>query len=374
MNDALPLSTLLSQALVAFTIEFDNEFEHQVPHRTTNHGSTTGSRSAPWLVSMVMWLQFMRFVPDNGISVRKLKRLTGATVKERRFWLIRMSRWGYVGLKSDAEKSASKADWIVRPTDGGLKALEAWRPLTGIIEKRWHERFGKDVDLIAQLRESLQAVVDKLPGNLPDHLPILGYELLSQAPEHESSVPAEVAAAPFSNSTMPALLAKVLLAFAIEFERDSGLSLAISANVLRLVGQDGVRVRDLPRLSGVSKEAIAMALGRLEERGLATIQPEASGSRVRILVLTPQGRRAQNTYHQLVREIEQRWRATFGKDPIRNLRKLLERVVGDPSAKISPLFRGLEPYPDGWRASVPKPEVLPYYPMVLHRGGFPDGS
>ena len=31
----LPLSTLLSQALVAFTIEFDNEFEHQMPHRTT---------------------------------------------------------------------------------------------------------------------------------------------------------------------------------------------------------------------------------------------------------------------------------------------------------------------------------------------------
>jgi hypothetical protein len=29
------LSGLLSQALVAFTIEFDNESERQVPHRTT---------------------------------------------------------------------------------------------------------------------------------------------------------------------------------------------------------------------------------------------------------------------------------------------------------------------------------------------------
>jgi hypothetical protein len=54
MNGRLPLPTLLSHALVAFTIEFDNEFEHRVPHRTTNHGST-GSRSSPWLVSMVMW-------------------------------------------------------------------------------------------------------------------------------------------------------------------------------------------------------------------------------------------------------------------------------------------------------------------------------
>ncbi|HTA47429.1 MAG TPA: hypothetical protein VK789_33535 [Bryobacteraceae bacterium] len=55
MADRLPLSALLSQALVAFAIEFDNEFEHQTPHRTTNHGSTAASGSAPWLVSMTMW-------------------------------------------------------------------------------------------------------------------------------------------------------------------------------------------------------------------------------------------------------------------------------------------------------------------------------
>ena len=40
----LNLSALLSQALVAFTIEFDNEFEHRAPHRTTNQGSMAGSR------------------------------------------------------------------------------------------------------------------------------------------------------------------------------------------------------------------------------------------------------------------------------------------------------------------------------------------
>jgi hypothetical protein len=60
--DQLPLSALLSQVLVAFTIEFDNEFEHQVPHRTTNHGSATGS--VPWLVSRVMWSNFMQFVDE----------------------------------------------------------------------------------------------------------------------------------------------------------------------------------------------------------------------------------------------------------------------------------------------------------------------
>jgi DNA-binding MarR family transcriptional regulator len=376
MNGRLPLPTLLSHALVAFTIEFDNEFEHRVPHRTTNHGST-GSRSSPWLVSMVMWLRFMRFVPGDGIAVRELQELTGFNDKEMRTWLSRMGKWwGYVVVvepgPSDSSSSRSVLNWVVRPTPGGRKALEAWQPLTRIIEKRWQERFGKDV--IDRLQELLQALVDNFDGDLPDYLPILGHDLLSHGPDRERRRPAGAGFAPSSECTLPILLSKVLLAFAIEFERDSGVSLAMSSNALRLIGQEGARVRDLPRLSGVSKEAIAMSLGRLEERGLAFVQPESAGSRVKILRLTPKGRIAQDAYHRLILEVEQRWQARFGKDVARNLRESLERLDGDATAHRSPLFRGLEPYPKGWRAAAPRPEGLPHYPMVLHRGGFPDGS
>jgi hypothetical protein len=38
MNASIPLPTLLSPALVAFTIEFDNEAGGQIIHRTTKHG------------------------------------------------------------------------------------------------------------------------------------------------------------------------------------------------------------------------------------------------------------------------------------------------------------------------------------------------
>ncbi len=38
------------------------------------------------------------------------------------------------------------------------------------------------------------------------------------------------------------------------------------------------------------------------------------------------------------------------------------------------LAAGLEPPPGGWPASLRSPATLPHYPMVLHRGGFPDGS
>lgn len=49
-------------------------------------------------------------------------------------------------------------------------------------------------------------------------------------------------------------------------------------------------------------------------------------------------------------------------------------MVGDGSVGNSLLFRGLEPHPEGWRALAAKPVTLPHYPMVLHRGGYPDGS
>src|SRR5580692_9145413 len=85
----LPLSTLLSQVLVAFTIEFDNEFEHQSPHRTTRYGSTAGSRQDPWLGSTVMWLNCMQFVSDEGVTVREVERLARTTTN----W-NGMERWG----------------------------------------------------------------------------------------------------------------------------------------------------------------------------------------------------------------------------------------------------------------------------------------
>ena len=56
-----------------------------------------------------------------------------------------------------------------------------------------------------------------------------------------------------SSVPLSALLSRVLLAFAIEYEHESDLSLAISANLLRVLDEQGVLVRDLPLLSSGSK-------------------------------------------------------------------------------------------------------------------------
>jgi hypothetical protein len=349
-----PLSALLSQALVAFIVEFDNEFEHQVPHRTTNHGSTQhgstpDSQNPPWLVSMVMWSRFMRFVPQDGIAIDELQRQLGVTRKSMLAWLTRLGKWwGYL--------SVERTNGAVRPTAAGLVAQGVWRSLEATIETRWEERFGKTT--INQLRECLRAVSGQLSVELPDSLPILGYGLFTKGQDlgHING----------SDPALAAPLSRILLAFALEFEGESEVSLAICANVLRLVDTNPVRVRDLPSLSGVSKEAIATSLSFLQKRGYAAVRTE-SPNRIKTLTLSAKGTHARNLYRQLPWDIEERWRTRFGDETVRGLRKSLELIALE-------LFRGLEPYPDGWRAAVARPEGLPHYPMILHRGGFPDGS
>jgi DNA-binding MarR family transcriptional regulator len=379
MTESLPLSALLSQALVAFIIEFDNEFEHLVPHRTTEFGATPGGRHAPWLVSMALWTKFLRFVSDEGIPVHDLQRLTQSDSKSLLNWLTRLSAWwGYLVIEpADPRKlssSAKKLDpyAIVRPTPGGRKAIEAWRPLSRIIEDRWHKRFGRDQ--IGDLVKSLNAIAARLNPTLPDSLPILGYGLNTYTPEKK---PTARKPSPPTNHTLPsdlslpALLSKVLLAFAIAYEQQATISLAISANVLRLVGE-GVPLHDLPRLSGVSQEAVANSQKFLVKLGYAAIE-QAPTSRTKLLRLTPKGRLARSEYPQITRTIEEHWQTSYGKALIGGLRKSLEQSIGD-STNQAPLFAGLEPHPDNWRARVPKPQTLPHFPMILHRGGFPDGS
>ena len=71
--------------------------------------------------------------------------------------------------------------------------------------------------------------------------------------------------------------------------------------------------------------------------------------------------------------------------PVGRLRSSLQHLLEQRDGKLARLARGLEPYDGGWRASAAyrtQTEAvlddpiarLPHYPMVLHRGGWPDGS
>jgi hypothetical protein len=312
-----------------------------------------------------MWENCMRYVTGEPITVARLE----ARARTRTN-LDGMRRWGYITIDGTAKKVHSGRpgpDTVLRATAGGLRAREIWRPLAGQVDQRWRERFG--ADQVAGLRDPLIDMVTRLDPGLPDCLPILGADLLSRGPG-AGSPPPPASAAP---ETLPlsALLSRVLLSFAVEYEREAGLSLAVGANVLRVLGAEGTRLRDLPALTGTSKEAARWALGLLTRGGLAAEAPDPAASRGKVARLTPRGLAAQRAYHELGHAIERRWHERFAPGVTDSLRACLGPLAaGDPP----PLFAGLEPYPDNWRASIRPPVILPHFPMVLHRGGYPDGS
>lgn len=72
-------------------------------------------------------------------------------------------------------------------------------------------------------------------------------------------------------------------------------------------------------------------------------------------------------------------------DQARDRRGRPVSLLGRPGTDPGPLAEGLRPYPDGWRAHPPYQTqteatladpagLLPHYPVISHRGGFPDGA
>lgn len=389
----LPLSCLLSQTLVAFTVEVDNEFEHEMPHRITRQDRTGRiPRERPWLTSLAMWTSCLQHIPAEGITVTELGRRARTHTN-----LDGMRRWSYITIDPDTTNLRSKTPRptaVLRPTAPARVVQELFRELLVKIEQRWRERFG--AERVHDLRGALVELVVRIGLELPYFMPILGYGLATSRPGQAWPAASEAEKERQSGQPLPTLLARVLLAFAMEFEAESELSLAMSADLVRVIFAAGTPVKELPRLSGVSKEAIAMGLGHLCRQGYAAVgggaeglseaagagdraahnpsAARAGGSRTKIALLTEKGGRAQETYFRLTAEIEAGWRKLYGAEPVDRLRSLLEPLVGSGELSTSPLATCLKPYPDGWRSGVRPPTTLPHFPMVLHRGGYPDGS
>jgi hypothetical protein len=360
-SQPLPLPTLLSQALVAFTIELDNLFEQRMPHWTTASKSTADVRGTPWLVSVVMYSNVMRLLGDEGLTVNALVQRARTSSLN----LPGLVRWGYLTLSptpSGARAKSPRGDWLVKPTANGRKAQQVWQPLFGLVEQRWRARFGKPA--VEGLGEALWAVSRQFEYALPEAMPILGYGLFADV----LRVKATRASTP---PALSALLAQVLLAFTLHFERGGDTSLAVAANALRLLDEEGVRTGDLPRLAGVSTEGMKMALGFLERRGDVALSLSGKEKRAR---LTAQGRLQRDAYRARLAQVETDWRERFGAENVDRLRAALEVLVAPKDVGTSPLLQGLEAPPEGWRAKLRSPETLPHHPLVLHRGGYPDGA
>jgi DNA-binding MarR family transcriptional regulator len=372
--DSLPLPAQLSAAFVALAIEIDNTAEERIAHHTTAFRGSA-ARDGVWLASIAMWFNAVRVLAEvDELTVGELRERTRLDTN-----VDGLRRWGYatvdgIGRRLGEQlRPTPKPSSVLRLTTRGHAAHEAWAPLPAEVEQRWRDRFGSTV--IDRLRAALLAAAQLEERELPGYLPILTFGLWADRQRKTKlSAGTRSAASAADDASLPliCLLARVLLAFTLDYETDARLALPVWAAGLRVLGSEPTPVRDLPARAGVGTEAMAMVLKQLERAGCVETT-SIPGRRGKQVCLTQRGAAARSGGARRVASVSEHWVGRFGP-AVDELRSALQPLVGDATRAGSPLFAGLEPGPANWRADVAPPDCLPWYPLVLHRGGYPDGS
>ncbi len=337
-------STLLSQVWIAFAIEADNAVEAAATDRVRRL----------FRISLPMWCNGLRLIDGDGITAGDLPGRARARCN-----VAGLERWGWItvgdpgaGRRDGYGTSRGvKEDTVLRPTRAGVYARRLWPEIAAEVEQRWQARFGAGV--VGRMRAALPPAAGQMPWSPPEVHPPDGFRThVVDGPADDGDVP------------LAGLLGQALTALTLELERDAGVSMPLAADVLRVIGDDVVPVRDLPALSGVSKEAIAMATGYLARAKLAGLRPPRS------IALTASGRGALDRY-----------RARAARPGGEELQGCLAEILSQREAMAEGLrppegcWRGGNPYLAQTRRVLADPAAaLPWHPMVLHRGGWPDGS
>ncbi len=96
--------------------------------------------------------------------------------------------------------------------------------------------------------------------------------------------------------------------------------------VLQFPGPDGARPIELAERAGMSKQAMNQLLRSLEGVGYIERSDAPHQGRARIVHLTDRGKAAYAKIHEILRTIEDEWRAELGPEPFTELKGLLLRV------------------------------------------------
>lgn len=375
MGAKAPISTSLSQLLVAFTIEVDEEFESAMPHSATVKNGAGLKGGGPWLVSQVMWSNYLRHIDNQGTPVGVLQdraRVSRSTIKSR---LNHLEWWGYVTVSAD--KGMNYAEQFVKLTAGGRKASALFEPLHSLIEGRWRARFGDTA--IDELRAALGPFVAAAPEGFPRFMPIVDYD---DGMRTEIVLPDTQVDTTETTDDLSTLLSHALLLLTIAFESKSPVSLPHYANVLRVLGKSPTAIKDVPLAAGVSKQAIDASITFLTKAGL--VSSDGKGAKA-LVSLTPAGQVARTAAKAALTAVERSWDRQFSTEHVDRLRRALDRVLSLGEGPASVMAEGLAPHEGSWRSHKnyrPQTEAvlanplgaLPHHPMGLHRGGFPDGS
>lgn len=301
-DDALPLNALLAGPIVELTATYGEA------------GAGTAVLPSPTL-----WFDFLRALPDDGIDPRAMPAL------------VRTSKrviYPHVNV-------ATKAGWIagdtrhIALTGDGRRARDTWLALPAQVEDGWPDR----------LRDALARLVGQLRLELP-HYPIsygsadptitggmfAPYRKLPpdipQSGQDWSPVFRE-GGDTTAGLPLTALLSQTLVAFAIDYERQSVGDLHHVSVVLRRITDGGRDLGELPPACGISGNRKPI----LERHGAVTVALNTPTRGRKLVRLTPRGKELRDAYRPTAASIEAQWRRRYGDDTITALRTELEAVA-----------------------------------------------
>lgn len=115
---------------------------------------------------------------------------------------------------------------------------------------------------------------------------------------------------------------------------EAGFELRAShRRLLSMVPEEGIRVSDLAIRAGMTAQALGEFARKLQTQGLLAFGRDPADGRVRILTLTPQGRRVEREGDAAIRAMEADLRERLGGEEWQGLRSALVRLGalgGDP--------------------------------------------
>ena len=97
--------------------------------------------------------------------------------------------------------------------------------------------------------------------------------------------------------------------------------------VFRFVRDDGMRLTELARLAGMTKQSVGELVDDLVDLGYVERIPDPADRRAKLICLTERGVEAQRTGFGLIRDLEERWAERFGPERLTQLRETLEEIV-----------------------------------------------
>jgi len=102
-------------------------------------------------------------------------------------------------------------------------------------------------------------------------------------------------------------------------------------NVMPHIPSDGIRLTELARRAGISKQAMAELVGEAERLDYLQRSADPSDARAKLITFTDKGMAAVRTAIASLNEIERELIDRLGEPSVRRLRKLLLEVLDRPA-------------------------------------------